>query len=121
MKQKRLLLFTTLLIVISFVLTTTVSVMSLRTVIRGNKEELSKVLASQIYDTINNRLTEPIVAAQTMSLDYFLTEPMKAFDFPNKEQENDVVSYLKNISDTMNYSSAFIISDRSGILYAGRI
>lgn len=117
MKQKRLLLFTTLLIVISFVLTTTVSVMSLRTVIRGNNEELSKVMASQIYDTINNRLTEPIVAAQTMSLDFFLTEPMKAYDFPNKEQEDDVVSYLRNISDTMNYSSAFIISDRSGKYY----
>lgn len=70
MKNRRMLLQTVALIIISFILSTLISVNSLTTVIDGNNEEMSKVLASNIYDSLNNMLVEPIIVAQTMSNDF---------------------------------------------------
>lgn len=84
MKSKRMLLGTVLLIIISFVLTTLISVNSLNTVIEGNNEEMSKVLASKVYDSINNMLTEPIIVSQTMASDYFLIDSLRNENFPGK-------------------------------------
>lgn len=77
MKNRKMLLGTVLLIIISFVLTTLISVNSLNTVIEGNNEEMSKVLASKVYDSINNMLTEPIIVSQTMASDYFLIDSLR--------------------------------------------
>ena len=44
-----MLLQTVVLIIISFILSTLISVNSLTTVIDGNNDEMSKVLASNIY------------------------------------------------------------------------
>ena len=49
MKNRRMLLQTVVLIIISFIFSTLISVNSLTTVIDGNNEEMSKVLASNIY------------------------------------------------------------------------
>ncbi len=117
-KHSRLILMTVVLIIVSFLLTTALSVHSLHTVIKGNNEELSKVLAAQIYDSINNRLSEPIAVAQTMASDHFLMESMENEDFPNEEEAKQVVSYLSKLSTRMNYSSAFIISQKSGKYYS---
>ena len=116
-KHKRLILMTVVLIIVSFFLTTALSVHSLHTVIKGNNEELSKVLAAEIYDSINNRLSEPIAVAQTMASDHFLMESMENEDFPNEEEAKQVVSYLSKLATRMHYSSAFIISEKSGKYY----
>ena len=116
-KHKRLILMTVVLIIVSFLLTTALSVHSLHTVIKGNNEELSKVLAAEIYDSINNRLSEPIAVAQTMASDHFLMESMENEDFPNEEEAKQVVSYLSKLATRMHYSSAFIISEKSGKYY----
>ena len=116
-KHSRLILMTVGLIIVSFLLTTALSVHSLHTVIKGNNEELSKVLAAQVYDSINNRLSEPIAVAQTMASDHFLMESMENADFPDEEEEKQVVSYLSKLAARMNYSSAFIISEKSGKYY----
>lgn len=113
-KHSRLILMTVVLIIVSFLLTTALSVHSLHTVIKGNNEELSKVLAAQIYDSINNRLSEPIAVAQTMASDHFLMESMENEDFPNEEEAKQVVSYLSKLSTRMNYSSASLFPRKVG-------
>lgn len=116
MKNRKMLLGTVLLIIISFVLTTLISVNSLNTVIEGNNEEMSKVLASKVYDSLNNMLTEPIIVSQTMSNDYFLIDLLRNENFPGEREEN-LISYLRTISDSMDYNSAFIISEKSRTYY----
>lgn len=116
MKSRKMLLWTVFLIIISFVLTTLISVNSLNTVIEGNNEEMSKVLASKVYDSLNNMLTEPIVVSQTMASDYFLIDPLRSKEFPG-EKEEKLITYLRTISDRMDYNSAFIVSEKSRSYY----
>ncbi|MGN1338900.1 MAG: ATP-binding protein, partial [Oscillospiraceae bacterium] len=116
MKKRNILLQTLILIIISFVLSTLISVNSLNTVIEGNNEEMSKVLTSNIYDSINNMLIEPINVAQTMSYDYFMINLLENEDFPG-DMEDELISYLRTISGSMNYSSAFIVSEKSRTYY----
>ncbi|MDE5779302.1 MAG: response regulator [Lachnospiraceae bacterium] len=117
MKNKKLLIWPVVLIIISFIFTTCISMNSLNTVIEGNNEEMSKVLTSKVYDSINNKLSEPIIVAQTMSSDYYLIEPLRQNDFPNKDMEETLISYLNTLSTSMDYSSAFIVSEKSRTYY----
>ena len=116
-KNKSMLVWTVILIIISFILTTCISVSSLNTVIEGHDEEMSKVLASKVYDSINNVLSEPITAAKTMSNDYYLIEPLKEDGFPKRKDKDILVSYLDTIKNNMEYSSVFVVSDKSRTYY----
>lgn len=117
MKSKKLLILTVVLIAVSFSLITWISMGSLNMVIEGNNEEMSKVLTSKIYDSINNKLSEPIIVAQTMASDYYLIGPLRESDFPKEGMEEILVSYLNTLSDNMGYHSAFIVSERSRAYY----
>ena len=117
MKSKKLLILTVVLIAVSFSLITWISMSSLNMVIEGNNEEMSKVLTSKIYDSINNKLSEPIIVAQTMASDYYLIEPLRETDFPKEGLEDILVSYLNTLSGNMGYNSAFIVSERSHAYY----
>lgn len=117
MKNKKLLIWPVVLIIISFIFTTLICMNSLNTVIEGNDEEMSKVLTSKVYDSINNKLSEPIIVAQTMSSDYYLIEPLRQNDFPKKDMEKTLISYLNTLSTSMDYSSAFIVSEKSRTYY----
>ncbi len=116
-RDKRILVWTIILIAASFILTTCISVSSLNTVIEGHDEEMSKVLASNVYDSINNVLSEPIIVAKTMSNDYYLIEPLKEKEFPKSKEQDILVSYLNTIKTNMEYSSVFIVSDKSKKYY----
>ena len=117
MKKMQLVIMTVLVIVVSFILTTFVSLYSLRTVIRGNDEELSKALAAKVYESINTRMTEPVAVSQAMSANYYLLKELQEGDFPNQETENGLVSYLSMLSATQNYSSAFVVSEKNHRYY----
>ena len=117
MKNTKMLFWTVVLIIICYLLSMGVSVNSLNSVVEKNDEELSKVLTSKVYDTINNILTEPIMVAQTMASDYYLTEPLSRDDFPSKEEEEKLVRYLSTISKRMNYNSVFVVSEKSRVYY----
>ena len=117
MKSKKLHVWTVMLIIISFILTTGISMSSLNTVIEGNDKEISKVLASNVYDSINNKLSEPIIVALTMSSDYFLINPLKRDNFPAEDEVEGLITYLNTLISGMNYNSAFIVSERSRTYY----
>lgn len=117
MKNKKLHVWTVMLIIISFILTTGISMSSLNTVIEGNDKEISKVLASNVYDSINNKLSEPIIVALTMSSDYFLINPLKRDNFPTENEVEGLVTYLNTLIGSMDYNSAFIVSERSRTYY----
>jgi len=117
MKSKKLHVWTVMLIIISFIVTTGISMTSLNTVIEGNDKEISKVLASNVYDSINNKLSEPIIVALTMSSDYFLIKPLREDNFPREDAVDGLITYLNTLISGMNYNAAFIVSEKSRTYY----
>ncbi len=65
------------IVIISFVLSTFVSLWSLRIMAQRNMQELSKALAARIYDSISSELSEPVTVARAMTCDTFLIEALK--------------------------------------------
>ena len=68
------------IVILSFVLSTFVSLWSLRIMAQRNLQELSKALASRIYDTISGELMEPITVSRAMAHDSLLASALKNED-----------------------------------------
>ena len=107
------------MVLISFLLSTAVSLWSLQSMARRNVREVETALAAQIYETISNGLTEPITAARTMARDRFL------LDFLKEEQGSDektaverMARYLTGIQKGMEYDFTFLVSDSSKRYYS---
>ena len=77
MKATKMTGLTIIMIAVSFLMTTMISVKSLRTVMNDNAEDVTTILAARIYDTINSELSEPIMVARTMSNDSFLKQQLE--------------------------------------------
>ena len=100
------------IVFICFLLSTFVSLWSLRVMVKQNVQELSKALTAQIYDTISEELSEPVAVARTMANDRFLISILE------HEAENDSLNnqtligdYLARLHEGLSYESAFVISD----------
>ncbi|MEE0026822.1 MAG: hypothetical protein U0J70_04465, partial [Atopobiaceae bacterium] len=60
------------LVVVSFLLSTVVSLVSLHVISQRNVREINKVLATRVYNNIIGVLSEPIMVARTMANDSYL-------------------------------------------------
>ena len=65
------------IVILCFLLSTFVSLWSLRIMARQNLQELSKTLAARIYDTIGGELSEPVTVARTMANNSFIIEMLE--------------------------------------------
>lgn len=113
-----------LIVVLSFILSTCVSLASLHIISRQNVREMNKVLATQIYDHIISELAEPIMVARTMSHDAFLADTLvREGELGEQACEQTLSRYLSSIEGALGYHSTFVISDASGAYYTrdGRI
>jgi len=107
------------IVILSFVLSTFVSLWSLRLMAKRNMQELSKSLASLIYDSISSELSEPIIVSRSMANDTFLIETLK------NEASNGVVEtaktlagYLTSQKEAFGYEAAFLVSEASKCYYS---
>ena len=87
------------IVILCFLLSTFVSLWSLRIMARQNLQELSKTLAARIYDTIGGELSEPVTVARTMA-------------------NNLMTRYLSGIREGLGCQAAFLVSADSGRYYA---
>ena len=102
------------IVIISFVLSTFVSLWSLRIMAERNMQELSKTLASRIFDAISSELSEPITVSRAMANDAFLIDTLrKEADLGTEETERQLAAYLSAQKDTFGYEAAFVVSDAS--------
>lgn len=107
------------IVVLSFVLSTFVSLWSLRLMAERNIQELNKSLASLIYDSISSELSEPVTVARSMAHDSFLIGALKdEADTGSRKTEKILAGYLSEMKDTFNYEAAFVVSDSSRIYYS---
>ena len=74
MNRSRITKLAFVIVFICFLLSTFVSLWSLRVMAKHNRQELSKQLAARIYDTIIGELSEPVTVASTRAHDQFLID-----------------------------------------------
>lgn len=118
MKATKMTGLTIILIVVSFLMTTVISVRSLRTVINDNAEDMTTILSARIYDTINSELSEPIMVARTMSNDSFLKQQLRLEDSVSEEEMlSRMEEYLYTIKNELGYNTSFVVSENSRKYY----
>ena len=107
------------IVVMCFMLSTFVSLWSLRLMAAQNLRELSRTLAARIYDTIVSELSEPIMVARTMANDLFLIDILEREDeIGAVKTESVLAEYLSRIKRNMGYEAAFVVSDGSRKYYS---
>lgn len=107
------------IVILCFVLSTFVSLWSLRHMMQQNMREISKSLAARIYDTISGELSEPVTVSQTMANDCFLIDVLK--DEPVNGTEETAVRmarYLSGLKEALSYEAAFVVSEGSKNYYS---
>ena len=107
------------IVILSFVLSTFVSLWSLRLMAKRNMQELSKSLASLIYDSISVELSEPIIVSRAMANDTFLIDALKNEASNGMEQTAEALSgYLTGQKEAFGYEAAFLVSEASKCYYS---
>lgn len=71
MKKNKIFLLLGLLVLTSFLVSAFVSIGSMNTIVASYQKDLTVSVASQIYNDIGIELSNPIIASQTMSNNYF--------------------------------------------------
>lgn len=107
------------IVILSFVLSTFVSLWSLHLMAERNMQEMNKALASRIYDSISSELSEPVTVARSMANDTLLMDALKKEVAGNtREMEPVMTRYLSGQKNTFGYESAFVVSDRTKCYYS---
>ena len=107
------------IVLLSFLLSTFVSLWSLHVMGERNRRELNLMMTARIYDTIVGELSEPVVVSQTMAHDSFLIELLAHEDeLTMDEAVARMRGYLAGIREGLDYEAAFVVSDASGRYYS---
>ena len=107
------------IVILSFVLSTFVSLWSLRLMAKRNMQELSKSLASLIYDSISSELSEPIVVSRSMANDTFLIDALENETSNGVDQTAEALAgYLTGQKEAFGYEAAFLVSEASKCYYS---
>jgi len=107
------------IVIICFVLSTVVSLLSLRVMAERNMQELSKSLASGIYDTLSGELMEPITVSRAMANDALLIRALKNEESAGTaETAAALAEYLSAQKNAFGYEAAFLVSDATMNYYS---
>ena len=107
------------IVILCFLLSTFMSLFTLRMMAKRNMEEISKTLAARVYDTIGGKLSEPAVVSSTMANDHFLVEFLEMEDSYNVNEAIQLMAdYLSRIKNTLGYEAAFVVSEGSKRYYS---
>lgn len=119
MNKRNITRFAFVIVILSFILSTFVSLWSLRLMAERNMQELSKTLASRIYDSISSELSEPITVSRAMANDTLLIETLKNETASGSDvTEKILADYLSAQKNTFGYEAAFVVSDETKSYYS---
>ena len=109
-KRKRSLQLVVLTIILSFVVTTIISVRSLDSLIRHNAQSLTNLLSSGIYDAVSNEITKISMVARTISQDILLVDLLRSEQTSSPENLAEKIDdYLSAMKKGIDFDAAFII------------
>jgi len=118
MKKNLFISIAIVMIVACFIFTAIFSLMSFHSIISESSKELSMVLAGRIHESISDELQRPIVVATTMAKDAFLRKALQEENTRGHDENVKIFKeYLRVLSKSMDYSSAFLVSDKSKAYY----
>ena len=101
-----------------FIIAICISILSLTMLARENTKEVDTMLTYRIYDYISSSINEPIIVAQTMSCDDFLAGFLLNEDSMDEEEAINVMqNYLSGVRSSLEYDSAFLVSENSRRYY----
>ena len=101
-----------IVIAIAFLISISVACVILNTVIERHDKELALVIASDVYDEINNELIKPVIVSQAMAGDFFLQQNLKSEGELSEESRQEIFTeYLKRVKNNFNYSVTFLASE----------
>ncbi len=107
------------MVIISFVMSTVISLWSLQLVTEKNTQELSKLLASRIHDHITTELAESITLSRSMARDSFMINAMKKEKSDCLEDIEQIMSnYLLAQKNDYGVEAAFAVVDSSLCYYS---
>lgn len=87
-------------------------------VARSDEESYAKIIASTVYDSINIELSKEYAVGQTMANDTFLIELLKEnAKNPNPQIGEILQEYMADITEGLEYNTAFIVIDSSKEYY----
>lgn len=119
MNKKNITRLALAIVILSFVLSTFVSLWSLRLLTERNMQELSKALASRIYDSISSELSEPITVSRSMANDIFLINTLQNEASAGIAETSDIMAkYLSAQKNAFDYEAAFVVSKASMCYYS---
>ena len=109
---------TFIIVLVSFLLSTFVSLWSLGIMSQRNTRELSRMMAARIYDSISSEMSEPVTLSLAMARDSFLIKALQnEQNVPVEETTAAIQEYLANIRNGFKYESVYVISDATRRYY----
>lgn len=118
LSKNRVTRLTFTIVLVSFLLSTFVSLWSLSIMSQRNTRELSRMMAARIYDAISSELNEPVTVGLTMANDSFLIKALQNEKNLTVEESTDAMQdYLSGIRDGLSYESVYVISDATRRYY----
>ena len=107
-----------ILVIAVFITFTAASILSVGMSESDNNRKVNILLAARIYDIIGNDLYKAITVSKTMSNNSFLIDTLQRENtYPRDEFDSVITNYLNNVKNSMNYATAFLISDKTKRYY----
>ncbi|MBQ9065499.1 MAG: diguanylate cyclase [Blautia sp.] len=117
-RKSRFTALTTALVLVSFILSTAVSMISLHILSRNNMRDLDTLLASRVHAYVGKELSEPTTVARTMRHSSFIIDALEEESAGNTDiAEQSFMAYLQGIQSGLSYTTAFIVSEATRNYY----
>lgn len=118
MRKKFLLLLTSSILIISFGLSTAVSLQSLDKVIRENNRENSVIFINEVENTVHDIFSEAVAVSEAMNNTFIQDLLSSRFEIDQEQKTEIIRTYLMDIVSKFGYSTAFLTDDKTMTYYA---
>jgi len=118
MRRNFLLWVTAFIFVISFGISTTVSLKSIDGLIKENNRENAVIYANEVANSVVDIFSEAIAVSRSMNNLFTQALLNEASAYEEEEKNKIINNYLFDLVQTFGYSTAFIVDDKTMTYYA---
>jgi diguanylate cyclase (GGDEF)-like protein len=119
-KQGKLITFFSILLFCCILLSTGISLFSMRQLSQEHAEQFLRTSARDIYRSVGDVLSEAVHVSEAMSNDTLLSDLLENEDtIAPDEMAYKLSAHSNRICDAFSYSWVFVVSDRSKAYYSG--
>ncbi len=111
MRRNFLLLITSTILIISFGISTMISLQSLNKLIKENNHENSVIYANEVSNAVIDVFSEAVAVAQTMNNTFIKSLLTNQEDMSEAQKNKIIQNYLSDIVEKFGYSTAFLTDD----------